>query len=271
LSALAAWNFKGALEGATLPELPLTSVSALFVVLSVSAILHLAGYWITALVWMAINLLPPSFPHFDIPLPAQPYETLWALITHDTTLGKPGPALPAVAMLALVIVAETWFAIRAVSSPLFDLVLEGRDTRGLGWLYQNITRPRRHGYQPFAYVLTTPSQGDLGLGYQGMVADIRQGSDGQLKSICLSEPQVFVYELTRNSRPEGMKVHKPSGEGRMRLYKRRWLGGVVALEAAAIRNIVVHHIPSFILEELAEELKDDEAQAEAEAQVDAKE
>jgi hypothetical protein len=257
LSALAAWNFKGAAEGASGAELPLTSVSGLFVVMGISAILHLAGYWITYLAWGSAPVVTASWPGPKLPMAASPYETLWSLISSSSKASEIGKApvlkVEAMAEFGLIILVECIFAVRAASSRLFDLVLDGRDMRGLGWVYQNIIRPRRNGYQPFAFVLTTPTQGEYGLGYEGMVAEIRQGADGQLKSICLSEPEAFVYEIKTGKADASMKVLKSSGEARVRRHRRRWLGGVVALEANVIRNIVIHHISTFALDRLEEE------------------
>lgn len=256
LSALAAWNFKGAVEGAPGAEIPLTSVNGLVVVVGISAILHLAGYWLAYWIWAAVPAFSTLFPNSALPRAAEPYQTLWQLVAgagkaSGGAAGNQLPPLEAVAELGLAILALCAFAIRVASSRLLDVVLDGRDTRSLGWVYQNVIRPRRNGYEPFAYVLTVPAQGEFGIGYQGMVADIRQGPDGQVKSICLSEPEAFVYEIAAGRSESARKISPARGSPRVRLHQRRWLGGVVALEAAVIRNIVVHHIPTFVLDELS--------------------
>ncbi len=148
-------------------------------------------------------------------------------------------------MFSLVLLAECIFAIRVAISPLLDLLLDGRDVRQQGWVYESVVRPRRNGYEPFAYVLTTPTNGAFGLGYRGLVVEIRQGSDGQLKTLSLNEPEVFVYEL--GAREKAQKSVQRPAEPRMKVHPSRWLGGVVAIEANLIRNVVIHNVKSSTL------------------------
>lgn len=263
LSALAAWNFRGAAEGGATPELPLTSANALFAVVAISGLCHLAGFWISDLTWSAALDLGRAFPGRALPpLTPRPYETLWRLLSHGSraqavTSEAAAPDLHAVAVFALVLAAECVFALRVATSPLLDLLLDGRDMRQQGWVYQSVVRPRRNGYEPFAYVLTTPAHGAHGLGYRGLVVEIRQGADGQLKTVSLSEPEVFVYEL--GVRDTGLKSIRRPAAPRMKVHPSRWLGGVVAIEASLIRNIVIHNVRSSALRELEAELDAAEA------------
>ena len=92
LSALAAWNYKGALDGAPGPEIPLTSVNGLFVVLGISAILHLGGYGFTSLIWASTPVLTQKIAHLSRLTVAQPYATLWALFAESSKIS--GHAAP---------------------------------------------------------------------------------------------------------------------------------------------------------------------------------
>ena len=262
LSALAAWNFRGAAEGAATAELPLTSATALFAILAISGLLHLAGYWVTDLGWSAALDVSARLPAQAriLPVIPRPYETLWSLIEHaGRQAALPGavqaPDVRSAAVLGLVILAECVLALRLATSPLLELVLDGRDVRQQGWVYASVVRPRRNGFEPIAYVLTTPTQGSAGLGYRGLVVEIRQGADGQLKTVSLSEPEVFVYEL--GVPPSALKSVRAQPLARMRVHPSRWLGGVVAIEARLIRNIVIKNVPSAGLARVEAELGPD--------------
>src|SRR3712207_4261522 len=81
ITALAAWNFQGAAQGARRPELQLTSISALFIALAIALLMHLLGFALTSLAWSAARELgaaaPSAWP--KLPLIANPYETAISL------------------------------------------------------------------------------------------------------------------------------------------------------------------------------------------------
>lgn len=240
LAALAVWNVRPSATPVRRPELQLTSTTALFIVLVVSLLAHSLGLLLTNLIWSAAKDLGPRVPSaLRAPLWPEPYEAAIGLLGHPA-----GPALTITGLCEMlaVIGLETALAMAFVASPGLDLALDGVDISGQGWTYRAVIRPAQHGYTPFAYVLTTTTQGGLGLGYQGVVADLRQGSDGELKFIALAEPESFAYEL-----------HGPADAnhpGGLHNGERRSLGGVLVIEGAAIRNILVHAVDQSIVDEV---------------------
>lgn len=241
LGAFAFWNIRLGRNAVQRPELPLTSGTALFMVLAGSALIHGMGLGLTTLLWNAAlevgACLPPSLRH---PIWPRPYDTALALLSHPAA-GAP-PVLTSAGLLELLatLLFETVVAIAFISSDGLDLFLDGTDVSGQGWTYRAVIRPAKHGYTPFAYILTNPVQGTVGLGYQGVVADIRQGADGELKFISLAEPESFSYELQG---PD--KTEHPGG---LHAGDRRALGGVIAIEGSAIRNILIRAVDSTIIE-----------------------
>ena len=244
LTALASWNVMGSGQSAKRPELQLTSVNALFLVLVVAAVLHFLGYGLTALAWSAAvelgGLLPPSAPPW--PLLPNPYDT--AVLT---ATGAARPTAESIATFLAVTLLECLLAWRLMASEGLDLVLEGFDVRSQGWVFQNIVRPARHGYKPIAFVLTAPPQGEYGIGYEGVIADVRQGDNGELKSVSLAEPQRFIYQIvpTRSDEPR----RKPHLE----IFDSEWIGGMVTLDASSVRNIVIHNIPNDVVADVEAE------------------
>ena len=233
LGALAFWNLRLARGAVRRPELRLTSTTALFLVLFGSGAFHIIGFGVTSLCWSAAveigGLLPP---HLQQPLWPQPFEVGLSLIerpahAHLTIAGVGG--------IVVVLALETALAVELAASPAIDLLLDGIDVSGQGWTYRAVTRPVQFGYTPFAYVLTNPTQGELGLGYQGVVADIRQGQDGELKFISLAEPESFSYTLRSVSGEDAVGGGLLNGE-------RRALGGILVIEGGAIRNILIHAV-----------------------------
>jgi hypothetical protein len=241
LTALASWNVMGSGQSAKRPELQLTSVNALFLVLIVAALLHFLGYALTALAWAAAveldGVLPNSVPRW--PLLPNPYNT--AVLT---ATGAARPNAESISVFLAIILLECLLAWRLIASEGLDLALEGFDVRSQGWVFQNIVRPARHGYKPIAFILTAPPQGEYGIGYEGVVADIRQGDNGELKSVSLADPQRFIYQIVPSDpgRPR-LKPH-------LELYEREWVGGMVTLDAGSVRNIVIHNIPADLVEDV---------------------
>jgi hypothetical protein len=241
LTALASWNFLGSGQSAKRPELQLTSVNGLFVVLIVAAILHFLGFALTGLAWAAAAELDHSLPAFwpRWSLLPNPYD---AAVSTATGAGQPTPG--AIAAFLFIVLVECLFAARLMASEGLDLALEGVDLRSQGWIFQNIVRPSRHKYKPIAFVLTAPPQGEYGIGYEGVIADVRQGDNGELKSVSLAEPQRFIYHIVPKSDSQ------PRLRPHLEIYDREWVGGIVTLDAASVRNIVIHNIPDDVVNEV---------------------
>ncbi|NMN03876.1 hypothetical protein [Novosphingobium sp. SG916] len=240
MTALVSWNIQGAAQGAKRPELQLTSVTALFVALGMALLMHVLGYGLVSLIWAALVELGEHVRPVG-PLIENPYEMALAI----SLGGKPASSGSIEAFLVLTLL-ECLLAWRLIASPGLDLVLDGFDVRSQGWVYQHVVRPLRHGYTPIAYVLTTTPSGEYGIGYEGIVADIRQGENGELKSISLAEPQRFAYQLIPAS------DQHPRRKPQLVTHEREWVGGVVALDGSVVRNVVIHSVSQALVEELEE-------------------
>ena len=231
----------GSGQSAKRPELQLTSVNGLFVVLTVAAVLHFLGFALTGLAWSAAvelgNILPASWPRW--PLLPNPYDA--AVVT---ATGGGRPTAEGILAFLLIILVECLLAARLMASEGLDLTLEGVDVRSQGWVFQNIVRPARHGYKPIAFVLTAPPQGEYGIGYEGVIADVRQGDNGELKSVSLAEPQRFIYHIVPKSDVQ------PRLRPHLEIYDTEWVGGIVTLDAASVRNIVIHNISDEVVTEV---------------------
>lgn len=240
ITALVSWNLQGATHGAKRPELQLSSVTALFVALGIAIVMHVLGYALVSLFWAAaIELGTHVTPVGEIM--QNPYEMALAL-----SVGTSKPASGTIETFLIIILFECLLAWRLIGSNGLDIAMESSDVRSQGWVFQHIVRPLRHGYTPIAYVLTTASHGEYGIGYEGIVADIRQGENGELKSIGLAEPQRFIYQIVTDD-PD-----KPRRKPRLATHDREWVGGLVALDGSVIRNIVIHNVSNEIVDEVEE-------------------
>ncbi|WP_447763415.1 hypothetical protein [Sphingopyxis panaciterrae] len=240
LTAIVAWNLQGSAQGAKRPELQLTSISALFVALAVAIVMHLLGFALAELARAALIELGHHVAPLG-PLVANPYAMMI-----ETWAGQ-RPGVMALAVFLGLILYECLIVWRLIASQGLDLVLESSDVRTQGWVFEHVVRPLRHGYTPIAYVLTSAVHGEYGVGYEGIVADIRQGDHGELRSISLAEPQRFVYQLV------GTDEARPRRRPKLVTHDREWVGGVVALDGAMIRNIVIQNVSQQLVAELAEE------------------
>ncbi|MCO5792783.1 MAG: hypothetical protein HEQ21_08180 [Blastomonas sp.] len=238
ITALVGWNIQGASQGAKRPELQLSSINALFVALLISIIMHVIGYGLVSLFWSAAVELGHYVDPLG-PLIQSPYEMAIAI-----SFEKIAPSSGAIEAFLIVVLLECLLAWRLISSRGLDLTLDGFDSRSQGWVFQHVVRPIRHGYTPIAYVLTTSTHGEYGIGYEGIVADIRQGDNGELKAVSLAEPQRFVFRIVPVN--EGRPRRKPH----FQTYEREWIGGVVALDGSVIRNIVIHTVWQELLQEI---------------------
>lgn len=240
ITALVAWNLQGATQGAKRPELQLTSVNALFVAMAMAILMHVAGYGLVALFWSAAIELGLYTRPWGPPI-QNPYEMALAV-----SLGNGSPSSESVWTFLIVILLESMLAWRLIISRGLDIALDAFDIRSQGWVFQHVVRPLRHGYTPIAYVLTTSTHVEYGIGYEGIVADIRQGDNGELKAISLAEPQRFIYQLV----PADEK--HPRRKPHLQTHDREWIGGMVALDGSMIRNIVIHTVWYELVEELEE-------------------
>lgn len=243
ITALVGWNYLGTAHGARRPELQLTSVTALLITLGVAALLHVLGFALVRLAWSAAieigSHIPPTFHLFEI-LP-NPYDMMIALALDNA---KPTPET--IFYFLIITFIECLLAWRLFASIGLDLITDDVDVRSQGWVFQHIVRPARHGYKPIAYVLTGPAQGEYGIGYEGVIADIRQGDNGEIISISLAEPQRFVYHLMP------ARSDQPRFKPKLAMQDREWIGGIVVLNSSVVRNIVVHNVPAELIQEVAE-------------------
>ena len=253
LTALAAWSAVSPRHGAQRPELPLTSGTTLFAVLAVSLIAHLLGVLVVDLMRLASQevgrLAPERWPRgTTLPIPL---EAAIAMQGESATVSVGG-----LTAIIAQIIAECLMVFWLVSGRGFDLLLDRIDLQAQGWVYSNIVRPHRHGQTPVAHVLTTLTNGALGVGYYGVVEQARQNADGELKVLSLRQPEAFVYELApvTDRRPQKLKIH----DGKL-------LPGVVVMEAARIHNIVVRWVAASPTDETEFLAAVDAARAEAKA------
>ncbi len=245
VTALSSWNYRGGATRAKRPDLQLTSTTALFIVLTVAIAMHVLGFGLVNLIWASGlelgQIAPASFQR--LPLLTPPYDMAVALATGGPTK----PTSTDIFVFVLMIIFESLLAWRLMASEGLDILMETVDVHSQGWVFEHIVRPSRHGYKPIAWVLTNPPQGEYGVGYQGVVAEVRQGDNGELKFLSLAQPESFIYQI--GALPAGNKTSKPKIE----IHDRKWIGGVVALEASTIRNVVIQNVS----DELVREVTDD--------------
>jgi hypothetical protein len=232
MTAVAAWNVRGNRYGARRPDLPLTAVSALFAAVGISLIVHAIGFVVAEL---AIRVTEER--HYP-PLLAPPYRSLLDL---GLTQSRPKTLSYGLLEFLVITLLESYAVARLIGSRGVDLVLHDVDARGQGWAFEHVIRPHMRGYTPIAFVLTGLTHDGLGIGYQGPVVDLRQTEDGGLRAIVLGQPQRFLYEIAsaKASKRRFAGARRPP---QLKIHTREWVGGVVALDAAVVGNIVVHSL-----------------------------
>lgn len=247
LFAVLFWNVRARRHSASRPDLPITAVSVLAISICVSMVAHLAAWYAFfagRLLCLAAGAGLASFaPKLALPPPiANPIETILRL-----TQGVPINSFD-VALIPLVILVEIAFVAAVVADDGFDLMLEGIDLNNQGWVYTYIIRPAQNDYRPLAYVLTTLQRDGLGIGFRGVVADIRQSERGETLAISLSSPERFLFELkpSRDGGGYGGDAQDPT----FIRHKDEPIGDVVSLERKAIQNIVISNPQAKRLEEL---------------------
>lgn len=261
LTALAAWNGMSPRHGAQRPELPLTAASTLFVVLAVSLIAHIIGVLVVDLIRLASleagRLASDRWPA-TVTLPI-PFDAAIAM-QGEHGMVSVGGLTGLVTQSALECLLVFWL----IAGRGFDLLLDRMDLQAQGWVYSNIVRPHRHGQTPIAHVLTTLTDGPLGVGYYGVVEHARQNADGELKVLSLRQPQAFVYELTPKS------DESPPMPAKVKIHDGKILPGVVVMEAARIHNIVIRSLSASPSDESEFNAEVDAAIAEATAEAQAR-
>lgn len=240
LTALALWQLRSGQDGARRSELPLTSVTALFVVLGTSIIAHVFGYsLIEAIRGASTELAAHSVQPFKLPTPPNPYDAIVRLAEAE----KDVKATPMELLLfGYVMLAECILAGALVASRGLSISMAGLDIGNQGWVFQNIVKPTRYGMKPIAYVLTVPVGGETGLGYRCVVVEARLGADGELKGLTLADPDAFGYEVAAPER-EG-------ADFRISNSSRRALRGILNLEASTIRNVLIETVPDDLLTDI---------------------
>ena len=275
-SFLAFWNVKSANSGAGRPELPLASGTTLLLVVGISLIAHLMGYALFEFgQYLLVDLT--RFATAAVGLPNAFHQYLPNGI-HYTFVINPMEAMVRYAdsghlqfseifLFSVLVVIESLLVARFVSGDGFDLLFETIDINGQGWVYQHYVRPSRYGYRPIAYVLTNYTQNGLGLGYIGTIADIRHSEKGELLSISLLDPDRILFELKPGQAPRWSR--DPGGDARFRSYGREPLGGIVALDAKSVANLLVRTLDKTIAASLAREVEALEKKGSAGTEVEA--
>ncbi|WP_419755992.1 hypothetical protein [Brevundimonas sp.] len=254
LTALAVWTLSGQRDGARRPEMPLTSISALAALLCVSLITHILAFALSELGWQAAIELGRTYPAHGLgPVVASPYETALALARKSEITVVDFSVFIGVIVIQCIAI---WIFI---TDRGLDIALDGTDLRSQGWLYHSVVRPVRHGYQPVAYVLTLPIHQDRGLGYRGVVDDVRMNQDGEIKVITLAQPEAYVYELT--SKPKGLRAwFGPKDDGvhpRIRSHEAKTLTGLLTIEGPQIRNVLINQVPDSLIALVASQISED--------------
>lgn len=240
------WNLRARRYAASRPDLPITAVSVLIISVSVSMLAHLAAWCVFFTVHLAFTKIGASITNCVpgltlLPSLNNPIETMVKLAQS----GK----FEAIDLLAITVtlILEIAFIGAIIIDDGFDLMLEGVDLGNQGWVYTYIIRPAQNDYRPLAYVLTTLNKDGLGLGFRGVVADIRQSEKGETLAISLSAPERFLYEL----RAGQTKWYggKPMAPAFIR-HEDEPVGDVVSLDGKTIHNIVISNPQAKRLREL---------------------
>lgn len=261
LTFLGVWNLKGARSGAARPELPLGSATTLLLAVGVSLIAHFLG-------WLSVELARNLFLAIPDVLPAQ--GMMWAPIEarlrpdgmYQPIFANPITAMVQyadgghlqmheLAMFSGLVLLESFLVANFVSNDGFDLMFDGADLNGQGWVYHHYVRPTQHGYRPACHVLTTFQQNNLGIGYIGAIADIRHSEKGELLSLALLNPDRFLFELKPGA--PGKKWREPREEPKFNSYGREPIGGIVALDGKSVANLLVRTIDKALLDDIETE------------------
>ena len=242
--AILLWNTRARRYAVARPDLPVNALSVLAIGVAVSLIAHLLTGLAIGLVQSllvdvsrflpALYRTPSVNPIGTLLIIAQGGPKAAALGGNDLVLGICAPIFSTLAIIML------------MADDALDVATEGWDFGGHGWAYTHIIKPTQHGHRPIAYVLTDLQHDGLGVGYRGVVADIRQSSDGQTQSISLASPARFLFEL----KPGTSRRWAPSSEPALVRYTERPVGGIISLDQKVIHDIVVSAPATDLLREL---------------------
>lgn len=262
LAALIAVHQQTGRDGARRVDLPLTSTLALAVVMGVSLVSHFVGWALFGLGTAVAQELQAHWKSMDSQwgLTINPYEAAVRLAE-----GEKATIWEIITFLAIVSI-EAVFATAIVYSNGFSLVAGAVDFGNQGWLFQKVILPIRNGLQPVAYVLTTPQGDGSGIAYKGVVVEARQSNDGDLKGLTLTGVEAFGYRIPVHSHTEGGAEHLPALSISTTL--RRRLEGVLVLEAAQIRNVLIETIAESTIDDLLEQLSNDPDELASDAETD---
>ncbi|HEV7435906.1 MAG TPA: hypothetical protein VGO22_13690 [Pseudorhizobium sp.] len=263
LAVLAAFNFRTRRGGARRPELALTTISALVMAAAVSIVVHLVAWAAIEGALAFVTALHDAYPVLDLgPKIENPLTSFFAAVAGNKPMAFSG----AVA-LGMVLITEMVALVNFVLGETFELAFDEYDLNGQGWVFEHITRPAENGYTPVGHVFTATMSGKYGIAYKGPIIDIRQGDKGEILSIALARPERFLYELgTFDDDPpkkswierllpgDAEEAEPHSG---VRHHEKDYAGGVVALDARVINNIVVRSIADELLEQIDEEVPDE--------------
>lgn len=109
----------------------------------------------------------------------------------------PGPML-AWLFSALLLAAGLGLVVGLFGFALLSQVGPFRDTL-YGWTGELVTKATTAAHVVTAYVVTDTEIGQMLLGYQGALVDLRQAPDGQIRSVVLSDAHPFVVQVSETS------------------------------------------------------------------------
>lgn len=235
------WNVRARKHAASRPDLAITAVSVLTISIAVSMMVHLlAWYFFFACQKLLITIgsaIAGASPRLAMALPGSienPIETI-ARLAHGTSGITVEPTAAAAVVLTLLL--EIAFVSAVLSDEGFDLLFEGVDLGNQGWVYTHLVRPARNDYRPIAYVVTTLQKDGLGIGFRGMVEDIRQSEKGETLALTLLDPERFLYEL--KSGQDGGGYGGEATPPQFVRHKEEPVGTIVSIDGKFIQNIVI--------------------------------
>lgn len=232
------WNVRARRYSASRPDLPITAVSVLAIAVAGSLLMHLLTWGLFEVVGtLAVGVgegMPIAIRQHLYPVAPNPIELIVRLAQASRSSLPPPPEY--LAFAGVVLLGEVLLVIALLADDGFDLATDGLDLGNQGWVYTHVVQPAQNGYRPIAYVLTTLREDGLGVGYRGVVADIRQSDRGETLAISLSEPARFLFELKAG---KGKRLLREASDPRFVRHDEEDIGDVIALDARAIENIVV--------------------------------